>query len=155
MRTALMITLALAAGSAACGKDTSMNDLQLRAAATGSRLHVIWMNTGQAPLRVATHVFAGEKHFDWLTVTLTGSSGESRTLVFRDDRDESGAVIVDLAPGTETSEAIDLAAWALRKVNQSQALAPGHYQGRVVYDTGTEARGWQGRLEAAFITDVP
>jgi len=155
MRTAFMIMLVSAVGSAACGRDTSMSDLQMKAVATGSRLSVTWTNTGQAPLRVATHVFAGEKHFDWLTVTLTSDSAGPRTLVFRADRDESGAVFVDLAPGAEAAETIDLAAWALRKVNREQALAPGHFQGRVVYDTGTETRGWQGRLEAPFVIDVP
>ena len=154
MRTAVMIVLLSAAGAAACGRDTSMSDLQISAAAMAERLRVTWTNTGSAPLRVATHVFAGEKHFDWLTVTLTGG-GATRTLVFADDRDESGPVFVDLAPGGETSETIDLAAWARRQANGGQALAPGRYDGRVVYDTGSETRGWQGRLEASFVADVP
>lgn len=139
-----------AGSSAAASRDVS-----LAATARGTTLEVAWTNHTAAPLELATHVFAGEKHFDWITVELTDRAGARRRLEFLDDRDESGTVLVDVAPGATVRESIDLAAWALRKPNGSAPIAPGTYTARVVYDTATERRGWQGRLEATTSITVP
>lgn len=125
------------------------------ATARGTTLEVAWTNNTAAPLKIATHVFAGEKHFDWITVQLTDRAGAKRRLQFADDRDESGTVLVDVAPHATIRESIDLAAWARRTPNGKEPLAPGSYSTLVVYDTGTEARGWKGRLEATTTITVP
>jgi hypothetical protein len=125
------------------------------ATARGTALEVAWTNNTAAPLKIATHVFAGEKHFDWITVQLTDRAGARRRLQFVDDRDESGTVLVDVAPHATIRESIDLAAWAGRTTNGKTPLASGTYSAVVVYDTGTEARGWKGRLEATTTITVP
>jgi hypothetical protein len=125
------------------------------ASATGTTLEVAWTNTTAAPLKLATHVFAGEKHFDWIEVQLTDRAGARRRLQFIDDRDESGVVLVDVAPGATVRESIDLAAWALRAPNDKTPLTSGTHAALVVYDTGNERRGWQGHLEATTTITVP
>lgn len=125
------------------------------ASARGATLEVAWTNHTAAPLKIATHVFAGEKHFDWIEVQLTDRAGARRRLELLDDRDESGTVLVDVAPGATIRESIDLAAWALRTPNGRAPLAPGTYAALVIYDTASERRGWQGRLEATTSITVP
>ncbi|WP_125474083.1 hypothetical protein [Caballeronia humi] len=132
-----------------------MPAMQMTASAKGAHLSITWKNTGSTPLRVATHVFAGEKHFDWLTVTLTGRDGRARKLSFTDNRDESAPVVIDLVPGAITGETIDLDAWASRAANGARPLATGRYQATIVYDTTHETSVWAGHLEAAATVDVP
>jgi hypothetical protein len=125
------------------------------ATARGPTLEVAWTNNTAAPLKIATHVSAGEKHFDWITVHLTDGAGTKRRLRFSDDRDESGTVLVDVAPGATIRESIDLAAWANRKPNGKAPLASGTYAALVVYDSANERRGWQGHLEATTSVTLP
>lgn len=162
LQIAIFVALALS-----CGKELAMSDntptslatkttgIQLSARATGAVLEVTWTNTTSAALKVATHVFAGEKHFDWLTVNLTGPGSTARKLQFVDDRDESGAVVVDVAPGASVTESIDLARWAARAANGSKPLAAGTYRAQVVYDSHGQTRGWVGRSEVATTVTVP
>lgn len=124
-------------------------------AARGAMLEVAWTNDTAAPLKLATHVFAGEKHFDWIEVQLSSSGGAKRRLRFVDDRDESGTVLVDVAPGATIRESIDLAAWAGRATNGKMPLTSGTYSALVVYDTSNERRGWQGHLEATTTVTIP
>lgn len=171
MRTALIATLVALVTS--CSKEPAMTDkgptspttgstsqsagVKLAVRATGAMLEVTWTNATPAALKIATHVFAGEKHYDWITVELTppDGGGAVRKLQFLDDRDESGVVVVDVAPGASVSESIDLASWAARKANGSKPLAPGTYRAQVVYDSHGQARGWVGRLEAATTVTIP
>jgi len=143
-------TTTLPAGSSATSSAVS-----IAASARGATLEFAWTNNTAAPLKIATHVFAGEKHFDWIEVQLTDGAGATRRLRFVDDRDESGAVLVDVAPGATVRESIDLAAWAQRELNGKAPLAAGLYAALVVYDSSRERRGWQGRLEATTSITVP
>lgn len=129
--------------------------MSFAASAQGALLEVSWTNHGTAPIQLASHVFAGEKHFDWIQVNLTNAAGTRRQLRFVDDRDESGKVVVTLAPGATARAVIDLAAWALRKPNGQTPLAAGHYNALVVYDSSGETRSWTGRVEAQTSITVP
>lgn len=131
------------------------SEVRLAAHATGASLEVAWTNATSSALKIATHVFAGEKHFDWLTVTLVDAAGAARKLQFVDDRDESGTVAVEVAPGATIRETIDLAQWAARRANGGRPLAAGTYRAQVVYDSHGQARGWVGRIEAATTVTVP
>ena len=169
MKPSILVALMLCTAVVACTKEPLMTQgiqaprasggagagLQLAVSAKAAVLSVTWKNAGASAIRVPTHVFAGEKHFDWLKVTLTDGRGAKRTLSFRDNRDESGAVFVDLAPGASATETIDLAAWAARAANGGKALTSGRYDADVVYDTASERRGWTGRLEARTTVDIP
>jgi hypothetical protein len=136
---------------------TSRTDLpaSFSATAKGGMLDVSWTNHGTAPIQIASHVFAGEKHFDWIEVNLTDTAGNQRRLRFIDDRDESSKVVVTLAPGDSAHEIIDLAAWAWRKPNGKAPLAAGNYNGLVVYDSSTETKTWAGRFEARTSITIP
>jgi hypothetical protein len=135
--------------------NTATSAVGFAASARGATLEVAWTNNTAAPIKIATHVFAGEKHFDWITVQLTDRAGAKRRLQFVDDRDESGTVVVDVAPHATIRESIDLAAWAQRTPNGKAPLASGSYSALVVYRTGTERRGWQGHLEATTTITIP
>jgi hypothetical protein len=168
MRTALIPLVAL---FLSCGKgEPSMTDkkptpmpqtenasapVQLAVSAKGAVLELKWTNNSAAPINLATHVFAGEKHFDWLEVQLTDAAGAVRKLHFIDDRDESGIVVVAVAPGTSVGESVDLAAWATRTSNGAAPLAPGTYRALVIYDSSRQSRAWAGRLEATTSVTVP
>jgi hypothetical protein len=168
MRTAVIPLMAL---FLSCGKgEPTMTDkkptpmpqaestnapVQLAASANGAVLEVKWTNKSGAAIHLATHVFAGEKHFDWLEVRLTDAAGAVRKLQFIDDRDESGVVVVALAPGASVSESIDLAAWAARTTNGAAPLARGTYHALVIYDSSGQSRAWAGRLEATTIVTAP
>src|SRR5262245_25251503 len=136
------------------GKSTR-GPVSFAASAKGAVLEVEWTNNTNAAMKIVTHVFAGEKHFDYLDVQLTDSSGVTRRFVLKDNRDESAPVVVDVAPGATIGESVDLAAWAKRGVNGSQPLASGSYDAIVVYDSTHQTRAWQGRLEAATTVTVP
>jgi hypothetical protein len=165
MRTLLTATFVALAMS--CSKEPAMIDkaptspttqttgVHLAARANGAMLEVAWTNTTQAALKIATHVFAGEKHFDWLTVNLTDAGGGVRKLQFLDDRDEAGAVVVDVAPGASVTESVDLARWAARAANGSKPLAAGTYRAQVIYDSHGQTRGWVGRIDAATTVTIP
>lgn len=123
--------------------------------ARGVHLELSWRNTGSALIHLATHVFVGENHYDWVTVTLTDRSGTSRKLEFMEDRDESELIVRELAAGATVTETIDLGIWAKRPVNGGTPLASGSYDAKVVYDTSREQHMWSGRLEATTRVDVP
>ena len=125
------------------------------ASATAAALEVSWTNNIRASIKIATHVFAGEKQFDWIDVSLTDGNGATRRLRFMDDRDESAPVFVDVAPGATVRESIDLAAWAKRSDNGNTPLAPGTYKALVVYDSTHETKAWAGRLELMTTVTIP
>ncbi|WP_433302550.1 hypothetical protein ACQP2F_09440 [Actinoplanes sp. CA-030573] len=122
--------------------------LTLTAAAHAGRALLTLRNDGPRSLRVAHHVEAGEPHYDWYTVELTGAAG-ARTLRFTDDRNEAGLVIAELPPGARLEDAIDLSAWALRKANGARPLPPGDYRMRAFYQVDDVPGVWTGRLESS------
>jgi hypothetical protein len=168
IRVAVALSLVLAAAS--CRKEPLMTEgkaseaesaakavagVAFTVAAHGAQLELTWRNTTGAAIKLATHVFAGENHYDWVKVTLTDRAGASRRLQFMDNRDESAPVVVDLAAGASTTATIDLAAWARRPINGGAPLAPGSYDAKVVYDSSREHDVWAGKLEASVRVDVP
>ena len=168
--TRVAVALSLVLAAAGCRKEPLMTEGKPSEAEPGSKsaagvaftvvphgaqLELTWRNTAGTAIRLATHVFAGENHYDWVKVTLTDRAGASRRLQFMDNRDESAPVAVDLAAGASTSATIDLAAWAKRPINGGTPLAPGSYDAKVVYDSSREHEVWAGRLEASTRVDVP
>src|SRR6185295_17004382 len=94
------------------GGKTKTTGVALTASAHGAQLELTWRNATGAAIRLATHVFAGENHYDWVKVTLVDRAGASRRLQFMDNRDESAPVVIELAAGATTTATIDLVAWA-------------------------------------------
>lgn len=122
--------------------------LRLGIGAEDGLLRLALENVGADPLQVLSHVLAGgETHFDWFTLFLDGSSG-ARRLVLMDERNRSAAITVTLEAGEALQHEIDVAAWARRNANGAEALAPGRYAARGVYEVPASARAWSGRLEA-------
>ena len=167
-RVAVALSLVLAAAS--CRKEPLMTEGKAEAesgskaaaagvaftvAAHGAQLELTWRNATGAAIKLATHVFAGENHYDWVKVTLTDRAGASRRLQFMDNRDESAPVVVDLAAGASTTATIDLVAWAKRPINGGTPLAAGSYDAKVVYDSSREHDIWAGKLESSVRVDVP
>jgi hypothetical protein len=122
--------------------------LRLGIGARHGLLRLVLENVGSGPLQVLSHVRAGgETHFDWITLSLDGPSG-GRTLALMDERNRSAAVTVTLEAGEAVQHEIDVPAWARREANGAQALAPGRYVARAVYEVPASAQAWSGRLEA-------
>ena len=132
------------------GKAAESLRLGLSASDKGVRLHL--ENVGSKPMEVLSHVNAGEVHLDWYILYLEDDKGDTRTLRLLDDRDESALVRVPLAPGSEITHTVDVAAWAARLPNGSKPLAAGTYKVRAVYEVKREGSNWRGRLEAGPVT---
>jgi len=126
--------------------------LELRIAARGSAAVLILHNCGSHPLTVLSHVDAGERHYDWFTIELADGAG-TRVLRLYDDRNESGRVTAVLAPGENLEHAIDVAAWARRKVNGALPLGPGRYRMRSTYEVSEPGTHWMGTVTSPA-TDV-
>jgi hypothetical protein len=118
-------------------------------------LTLTWHNLSNQHVPIATHVFAGENHFDWITVKLINQSGETRVLRFFENRDESAVIIADLAPGMMVHETLDLNLWAVRAINGKLPLASGIYQAEVLYNTQHAKRYWSGQLKASLQITIP
>jgi hypothetical protein len=102
-------------------------------------------NAGDVPVTVLSHVDAGQRHYDWLTIELECAGG-TRVLRFADARNESALVKATLAPGETLEHRVDLAAWALRGPNGAQPIAPGAYQLTATYAVDLPGEHWRGRL---------
>jgi hypothetical protein len=122
-------------------------DLELTIAVAGSTLRVALANVGDAGLRAYfAAMSAAGPHHDHLVVELAGGSG-GRTLRFTGDRDASTIGIVDLDPGEQVSDELDLAAWALQPINGSEPLWPGAYELTATYKVDVPG-AWAGDLSA-------
>jgi hypothetical protein len=167
MRASLVVgglmSLVVVAGAATCGKEPIMADqhtpstgaspaapatqggLELSASASGTTLHVVLRNVGQAPLRLFGAVSGPDrKHYDYLRAELVASSGR-RTLRFTGARNASDLGLVELPPGREVAYDIDLASWATQPINGGQPLASGEHAVTVIYEL-SQSGVWNGRL---------
>lgn len=128
--------------------------------ADGAVLRVILGNVGDAPLRVFSHVDAGDIHLDWYYVTLRGSTDDEHFLRLTDMRDESGWVVSELAPGENVSHRIDLVWWSRRSINEDAGIGPGRYDASVTYtvdpsDADLE-HTWSGTISTGRVhVDLP
>ncbi len=120
--------------------------LELAVSVHGTVLHVALRNQGEVTLRVAGAVEAAEGRFhDFLRAELTGVA--TRTLRFTGDRNASTTGIVELAPGAETADDLDLATWARADINGGAPLAAGDYRIQVIY--AVQQPGiWNGTISA-------
>jgi len=128
--------------------------IELAASAAGAVVHVVLRNRGEAPVTV---YFAADgpnghpRHHDFLRVDLRGPGGE-RTLHLAGDRNTSTIGLVELAPGAETADDVDLAGWAADAVNGAAPLAAGAYQATLIYQVADQAGVWNGVLRAGPLT---
>lgn len=109
-------------------------------------------NHSRTVLRVLSHVEASDVHLDWFKLTLTAPGGAPRTLRLSDARDESGRVIVDLAPEKSVEHVVDVQAWAARTPNSGQRFVPGSYQMIAEYAVGEGGNFWTGTLTAGPVS---
>lgn len=131
---------------------TPVNGLRLGVAGGAGVAELSLENVGAAPLRVLSHVNAGEIHLDWFTVALRDSRGTERTLHLLADRNKSGRVEVTLAPGQHLQHRVDLQAWAARPDNGGAVLVEGDYAVRATYEVEPEDGLWSGKLAAGPTT---
>jgi hypothetical protein len=131
---------------------TPVNGLRLGVAGTAGMAELSLENVGAAPLRVLSHVNAGEIHLDWFTVELRDRGGAERTLHLMAARNKSGRVEVTLAPGQSLQHRVDLQAWAVRAENDGKELAEGDYALRATYQVEPEEGRWSGKLTAGPTT---
>ena len=126
--------------------------LGLELAVDGKDAVVTLRNRGDRPLRLVSHVWAGINHYDWIRLTLVGPGpgGATRVLHLLEDRDESGTVYQDLAPGATLTHRIDVVWWATR--SRGAALAPGLYQLSASYEVDAREGVWTGKLAAGPVT---
>ena len=121
--------------------------LGLTVAVDGATVRVTLSNHGDDPLRAYFAVqSAAGIHHDFLTAELVGEAG-TRLLRFTGDRDDSPIGIVELAPGAEVADELDLAAWADDSINGAAPLAPGVYALTVTYRVD-RPRAWSGSVSA-------
>jgi hypothetical protein len=130
------------------------NDLRLGVEVDGDALVVRLENRGSRPLRVLSHVDAGERHFDWFSAELVDAAGGKRTLHFMAARNESARSTADLAPGKDLSHRIDLQAWARKSPNGGKPIAAGSYRLSASYVVTGQPDVWNGSLSAGPVTLV-
>jgi hypothetical protein len=136
----------------------AVRGLRLGVGVADTTLSLALANVGDRTIRVLSYVEAGEVHLDWFSVEVECADGSSRSIGFYDDRDESGIVTEDLAPGETVEHAVDLQDWAARDVNDGEPLPAGDHQLTAAYDVGhdeaaEEGEGsWAGHLEAGPTT---
>lgn len=125
--------------------------LELAISASGTVLHVVWRNVGQAPLRLFGPVDGPDRrHHDFLRADLTGAAGP-RTLRFTGDRNASQVGLVELKPGTEIADDLDLASWAAQPINERRPLAQGEHEVTATYELSRPGV-WNGRVTAGPVT---
>jgi hypothetical protein len=76
-----------------------------------------------------------------------GAGAGRRTLRFTGDRNASEVGLVELAPGHEISDDLDLAAWATQPINGGQPLATGDGELTMTYEL-SQPGVWNGRVTA-------
>jgi hypothetical protein len=130
---------------------TPVNGLRLGVAGGAGMAELSLENVGGAPLRVLSHVNAGDIHLDWFTIELRDGRGAERTLHLMAERNKSGRVEVTLAPGQSLQHRVDLQAWAARGDNGGE-LAAGDYALRATYEVEPGEQHWSGKLPAGPTT---
>lgn len=121
--------------------------VELSASAAGPVVHVVLRNRGELPLTLyaAAEGEGGHpRHHDFLTAEVDGG----RTLHLAGARNSSTTGLVDLAPGAETADDLDLAAWAADAVNGAVPLVAGDHDVTLVYEVAGQAGVWNGALRA-------
>ena len=138
----------VAAGSAPSNASVHAG-LELAVSGTGTVVHVVLRNVGDAPLRLFGPVSGPDrKHHDYLRAELASTSGSGkRTLRFTGNRNASSTGVVELAPRAEIADDLDLASWATQPINGGTALAAGDYQVTVSYEL-SQPGFWNGRVTA-------
>lgn len=131
---------------------TPVNGLRLGIAGGAGVAELSLENVGGSPLRVLSHVNAGEIHLDWFTLALRDGRGAERTLHLLADRNKSAQVEVALAPGQHLQHRVDLQAWAARSDNGGKALAEGDYEVRATYEVEPGEAHWSGKLAAGPVS---
>lgn len=156
-RAVAVAAIVIAAGAACADRSSTMSTtapvvtaraagLELAVSAHGTVLHVVLRNRGETPLRIAGPVDAPDgRYHDFLHAELTGAA--VRTLRFTGDRNSSTTGIVDLAPGAELADDLDLAIWARAELNGAAPLAAGDYRVQVIY-TVRQPDLWAGTISA-------
>lgn len=121
--------------------------LGLAIAVAGTRLRISLTNHGEEPLQAYFGVQGPSSvHHDHLTAELAGDAG-TRLLRFTGARDDSPIGIVEIAPGAEVADELDLAAWATDPINGGTPLAAGEYALTATYRV-ERPRAWSGSLTA-------
>jgi hypothetical protein len=124
--------------------------LELRIGARETKLQISMANRLGAPLRV---YFAAQgptaTHHDFLTASLADGNGQ-RTLRFIGERNRSSVGLVELEPGEQVDDEIDLLAWAADPVNGSEPIARGEYALTVTYRV-PQPEVWSGTITAGPI----
>jgi hypothetical protein len=128
---------------------TPVNGLRLGVAGGAGMAELALENVGTQPLRVLSHVNAGEVHLDWFALQLRDSRGVVRAISLFGDRNKSGRVEVTLAPGQHLQHRVDVQSWATRA---GTALADGRYELRATYEVEPGEPHWSGKLEAGPAT---
>jgi hypothetical protein len=90
----------------------------------------------------------GRQH-DFLTVVLD----DGRALCFATERNSWTLGLVELAPGAEVADTIDLQAWAADPVNGAEPLAPGEHALTATYRVA-QREAWSGSITAGPIRVV-
>lgn len=122
--------------------------LRLGISVTGVVLVLHLQNVGDRPIKVLSHVAAGETHLDWYTLRVEAAGGAVRTLRLLDDRNRSAQVKVDLAPTMSVQHEVDILKWAARPVNGAEPLTEGRYSVSCDYAVAPQAGIWSGDLHA-------
>src|SRR5262245_56244523 len=137
--------------SAAATATGRANGLELTIVPSGTTIHVVLRNVGEGPLQLFGPVSGPDRrHFDYLRAEdVVGA--ERRTLRFTGDRDTSEIGLVELAPGAQLAEDVDLAAWATQPINGGRALAAGEHAIYVTYEL-TQPKVWHGRVTAGPVS---
>lgn len=132
--------------------------LELAASATGTIAHVVLRNRGERALTVyAAAEGAGghPRHHDFLRAELRTTAG-ARVLRLAGDRNSSTTGLHELAPGGETADDVDVAAWAADPGNGATPLAAGEHELTLVYEVAAQAGVWNGTLRAGpLVIRVP
>lgn len=168
--TAAVVALALVAGLAgtAAAERSRRPSLAITITVDAQLIATVTIkNRGKRALTLASHVQAGERHYDWLAIDLRypvfsdegcgqWAGNKIRTLRFVDDRDKSARITRRLGPGKQLVQTIDLAAWARRQVNGGQPIGPGHYKVVARYEVTDSADVWRGKtISAPFQLTLP
>lgn len=163
MRFALLALLCLSAAVHASPSATSKpsNDLELTASVepTTLKVDVSLHNVGKKPLKVRSHIEAGERHYDPFTITLEWPTLDGKSCTKRnrvelsllDNRDESAAIDATLQPGGSITHTIDVPAWAKKPFNGTHILGGGLYKINVRYRFTGDKTIWNGTLETPAI----
>jgi hypothetical protein len=106
-------------------------------------------NVGTQPLKVLSHVDAGELHFDWYRLRLEDAQGRSTTVRLLDARERSAEISATLDPGGSLTHRVNAADWARR---DGQPVSPGTYKVWATYDVTIGDGHWQGHLETGPVS---